>query len=120
MAAVFVAGEVLVGFFASPSAPLVSRAVITPVALLVAFFLGLQAIVGFDALTRDVREGRVQSIEGAIGKRGSLTTGRGARQHWLLEVGNQTFKVMRGTYGRHRTRDSSASTSCRAAADREP
>ena len=80
MAAVFVAGEILVGFFASPSAPLVSRAVITLVCLLVSFFLLLQVIVGFDALTRDVRAGRVQSIEGAIGKRGSLTTGRGARQ----------------------------------------
>ena len=98
MAAVFVAGEILVGFFASPSAPLASRAVITLVCLLVSLFLLLQVIVGFDALTRDVRAGRVQSIEGAIGKRGSLTTGRAARQYKLLEVGNQTFKVMRGTY----------------------
>ncbi len=98
LAAVFLAGAVLVGFFASPSAPPVARAVITAVALLVALFVGLRAIVGFDALTRDVREGRVQSIEGAIGKRGSLTTGRSARQYRLLEVGNQTFKVMRGTY----------------------
>ena len=98
MAAVFLAGGVLVGFFASPSAPLVSRAVITLVCLLVSLFLLLRVIVGFDALTRDVRAGRVQSIEGAIGKRGSLTTGRAARRYKLLEVGNQTFKVMRGTY----------------------
>jgi hypothetical protein len=98
MAGVFLAGAVLIGFFASPSAPPVARAVITAVALLVALFVGLRAIVGFDALTRDVREGRVQSVEGAIGKRGSLTTGRSSRQYRLLEVGNQTFRVMRGTY----------------------
>jgi hypothetical protein len=98
LAAVFLAIAVLVGFFAASSASPLSRAVITVVALLVALFVGLRAIVGFDALTRDVRAGRVQSIEGAIGKRGSLTTGRAARQHKLLEVGTQTFKVMRGTY----------------------
>jgi hypothetical protein len=93
MAGFLLAGAVLVGFFASATAPPVTRAVITAVALLFSVFIGLRAIVGFDALTRDVRTGRVQSVEGAIGKRGSPSSRPDPTRTQLLQVGGQTFQV---------------------------
>jgi hypothetical protein len=93
MAAVFLAIAALVGLFASGTAPPVTRAVITAVALMLSAFIGLRAIVGFDALTRDVRAGRVLSAEGAIGKRGSLTLRYNPGDTKVLQVGNQRFHV---------------------------
>jgi hypothetical protein len=82
-----------VGVFASAAAPPVTRTAITAVAALLTLIIGLRAIFGLDALTRDVRAGRVQSIEGAIGKRGSLVLGRNPGGTKVLQVGNQRFQV---------------------------
>ena len=64
----FLAGAVLVGFFASPAAPVAARAVITLASLSIATFLVVRAAVS-DPLARDVKLRQVQSVEGAIGKR---------------------------------------------------
>ena len=98
LAGVFLAIAVLVGVFAPATAPPVTRAVITAVSLLLALGIGLRAIVGLDALTRDVRAGRVESVEGAIGKRGSLVLRHNSSQTKILQVGNQRFKVGPSTY----------------------
>jgi hypothetical protein len=93
LAAVFLAIAVLVGVFASATAPPVTRAVITIVSVLLTAIIGLRAIFGLDALTRDVRAGRVRSIEGAIGKRGSLVLRRNPGNTKVIQVGNQRFQV---------------------------
>ena len=61
--------------------------------VLAAFFL-VRAIVGGDALTRDLRHAKVQSTEGAIGKRSrSSTGGRSSTRTYWLDVGDGTFRV---------------------------
>jgi len=94
-AAYFVAGAVLVGFFASASAPIVTRTAITFACVAIAAFLVVRSVTGSDALTRDLRNGEVQSVEGAIGRR-RRTSGRWT--NYYLEVGKTMFKVSRGTY----------------------
>lgn len=93
------AGALVVAFFASPHASPVTRGLVIVVALAIAAFLVARAASGNDALTRDVREGRVEFVEGAIGKRSPATgAGSAAADLFLLDVGDRTFKVMRGTY----------------------
>jgi hypothetical protein len=95
-AAYFVAGAVLVGFFASASAPVVTRTLITFACVAIAAFLVVRSVTGSDALTRDLRNGQVQSVEGAIGRR---RMGSGRRTpNYYLEVGKTRFKVSRSTY----------------------
>lgn len=93
-AAFLVAGAILVGFFASPTAPVATRALIVFICLAIAAFLVVRSILGTDPLTRDLRHVQVQSVEGAIGKRrvGGRTTTH------FLEVGDRSFKVSSGTY----------------------
>jgi hypothetical protein len=93
LAAVFLAIAVLVGVFASAKAPVVTREVITGVSLLAFVFIVVRAVLGLDALTRDVRAGHVQSAEGAIGKRGSVAPGRNTSNKKIVQVGNQRFQV---------------------------
>jgi len=92
-AAFLVAGAVLVGFFASPTAPLGMRLLITSACLFFAVVLVARA-AGSDPLARDVKRRQVQSVEGAIGKR-QLS---GRLSNYFLEVGDQTFTVSRGTF----------------------
>ena len=93
-AALFVAGAVLVGFFASPTAPVVTRVVITFASLSIATFLVVRA-AGSDPLARDVKQRQVQSVEGAIGKRGPIG---GRVSTYFLDVGDRTFQVSRATF----------------------
>jgi hypothetical protein len=95
-AALFLAGAVLIGFFASPNAPIVTRAVVTLICLAIAVILIFRAITGADALTRDLRRGRVDTAEGAIGKR-RVSNGRAPATHYL-QVGDASFKVALSTY----------------------
>ncbi len=95
-AAFLVAGAVLIVFFASPTSSATLRTVLPLVALAIAAFLVVRSVTGSDALTRDVRQGRVESVEGAIGRRrlgngGNVTT-------YLLDVGERSFRVRRATY----------------------
>ena len=87
---------VLVGGFASSTAPILTRALITIVALAIAVVLVARSVTGADALTRDLRRPQVQSVEGAIGKR-RIGNGR-ARATYFLDVGDQRFTVARATY----------------------
>jgi hypothetical protein len=98
IAAFLVAGAVLVGVFASPTAPVVPRVLITGIALTIAAFLVVRSITGSDALTRDLRHVTVQSVEGAIGKRRIGNRGGPAATSYFLDVGDASFKVTSGTY----------------------
>ena len=91
-----VAGAVLVGFFASPSASPTLRLLIPLICLVIAGFLVLRAISGSDALTRDLRQREVQFAEGAIGKR-RIGGGRAA-DTYFLDVGDERFKAAPATY----------------------
>ncbi len=98
-AAFLVAGSLLVLFFASATASPMLRFLVPVAGLAIAAFLVLRSIGGTDALTRDVARGRVESIEGAIGKRRLGVMG-GAREvtTYFLDVGDRTFKVHMATY----------------------
>src|SRR5262245_18666624 len=77
-AAFLVAGSALILFFASPTAPPVARVLFPAIALAIAGFLIVRAVLGgVDALSRDLSESRVESAEGAIGKR--FRASRGAQ-----------------------------------------
>ena len=93
-AAFLVAGAVIVGFFASPTAPVASRVLITCACVFFAIFLVARA-AGGDPLARDLKQGQVQSVEGAIGKRGPVG---GRISNYFLDIGDRTFKVSRGTF----------------------
>jgi hypothetical protein len=83
-------------FAPNPKAPLVQRELVAAGAAFIAAFLIVRAVTGSDALTRDLRESRVESVEGAIGKR-RLSGGR-AQGVYFLDVGDRSFKVGPGTY----------------------
>ena len=87
---------VLVGGFASSTAPILTRALITIIALAIAAVLVVRSVTGADALTRDLRSARVEFVDGAIGKR-TIGGGR-ARNTYFLEVGDRQFVVARGTH----------------------
>ena len=82
-------------FAPNPRAPLVQRELIAAGAVLIAAFLVVRAVTGSDALTRDLRESRVQSVEGAIGKRRLSGRTQGV---YFLDVGDRSFKVGPSTY----------------------
>src|SRR5690349_11596137 len=58
------------------SLPAVPRVPLAGVCLVLAAFFLLRAIIGGDALTRDLRHMKVQTAEGPIGKRRGGSTGR--------------------------------------------
>jgi hypothetical protein len=97
-AAFLVAGALVVVFFASPRSSPAMRAGIPLACVAIAAFLVARSIAGSDALTRDVREGRVESVEGAIGKsRGGGGGGRSVTTYFL-RVGDKLFKVTPAPY----------------------
>lgn len=95
-AALLVAGAVLVGGFASPSASPTLRVLIPVVCLVIAAVLVTRSIAGTDALSRDLRRREVQFVEGAIGK--SRIGGGRAPDVVYLDVGDKRFKVSPATY----------------------
>src|SRR5271166_3763537 len=70
-------GALLIGFFAAPTFSAASRVLITFGGLAIAAFLVVRSINGGDALTRDLRRVRVESVEGAIGKNRISSMGEG-------------------------------------------
>jgi hypothetical protein len=88
----------LIVFFASPTYSAVLRVLIPIGCLAIAAFLVVRSIGGGDALTRDLRQGQVQSIEGAIGKRRISSLGDGDFPTYFLEVGDSRFQVMSLTF----------------------
>src|SRR5215831_12224 len=87
---------VLVGGFGSSSVSIVSRGLVTLVCLGIAAVLVVRSVTGADSLTRDLRDTRVESAEGAIGKR-RHRAGRNAT-NYFLDVGDQRFVITHGTY----------------------
>lgn len=83
-------------FAPNPRAPLVQRELIAAGAALLAAFLIVRAVTGNDALTRDLRESRVESVEGAIGKR--RVGGGRARDTYFIEIADRRFRIGQATY----------------------
>jgi hypothetical protein len=98
IAGFLVAGAVLVGFFASPTASPLLRGLIPILCLALAAFLVVRSITGGGALTRDLRQGRVESAEGAIGKRRPSGGGGRSVSTYFLDVGDRHFKVTPAPY----------------------
>jgi len=97
MALPFAAIGLLLVFSASPRASIVMRGAFAAGALGIAAILVVRAITGADALTRDLRNPRVGSVEGAVGRRrtpGARTT----RATYYIEVGDASFRIGRSTY----------------------
>lgn len=69
------------------------------VCLILAVGLVLWSLSGSDRLAQDLRTGRVESLEGAIGKRrvSEASGGQGSTLHFL-DVGGQSFSVGRSIY----------------------
>jgi hypothetical protein len=82
-------------FAPNPRASLVERELVAAGAGLLAAFLIVRAATGNDALTRDLHESRVESVEGAIGKR---RRSAGHKSLYYLDVGDRSFTVGPSTY----------------------
>ena len=92
-AVILVAASAMIRSDRQLSLPAVLRVPLALVCLVLAAFFLLRAIVGGDALSRDLRHMKVQSAEGPIGKRTGSRTGRsGRRSHWF-DVGDGTYRV---------------------------
>jgi hypothetical protein len=69
--------------------------------VLLAVGLVVWSVGGSDPLTRDIRQGKVESVEGAIGKRhistGGSGTGADVYTHFL-DVAGKSFTVAKSTY----------------------
>jgi hypothetical protein len=94
IAAFFTAGAGVVYFLASPATPAAIRNSLSGGALGIAAVLVLRSVSGSDALTRDLGESRVASVEGAIGKR--MLSGRSGS--FLLQAGDATFRIGAAAY----------------------
>ena len=67
--------------------------------LMVVAFLLLRVAINGDSMTQDMRSGRVQTIDGAIGKRSEDSdVGRTRRLLYYLDVAGQSFEVDSTTY----------------------
>lgn len=97
-AALLLAGAFVVAFLSSPTASPVLRTLVPIACVAIAAFLLVRSIGGSDALSRDLKQGQVQSVEGAIGKRRGGGGGGRSVSVYFLEVGDRTFKVARDTY----------------------
>jgi hypothetical protein len=97
-AMIFVVASAMMRLDRQLSMPAVLRVPLAGVCLVIAAFLLLRAIIGADALSRDLRHMKVQSTEGPIGKHRGGSTGRsGTRSYWF-EVGDGTFRATRRSY----------------------
>lgn len=94
-AAVLIAIGLLVGFFASPTASHAARVLIPLICFAIAGFLIVRYLGGADPIVRDLRAGKVESVQGAIGKRRVPT-----EHHSLhyLQVGDSEFSCSSATY----------------------
>jgi len=80
------------------SIPLWQRALAALGFFLVAALL-MRAAAGGDSLTKDLRSGRVEKVEGAIGKRTQNMEGEHSRwTNYYLEIAGRTFSVDGGTF----------------------
>ena len=75
------------------SLPGVLRVPLAGICVVFAAVFLLRAIIGGDALSRDLRHMTVQSAEGPIGKHRGGSTGRSGRRAYLFDVGDGTFRA---------------------------
>jgi hypothetical protein len=67
--------------------------------LILAGFLVVRSFLGADSLTQDLRDGRVESVEGAIAKTSVTSDSRGSSStSYFFHVGGIRVKVWRGAY----------------------
>jgi hypothetical protein len=97
-AVVFAVAAAMMLFDRDFSLPEVFRVALAGASVVLAVFFLLRAAVGADALTRDLRHRRVQSTDGAIGKRSSSPSGRGSRRLYWLDVGDGSYRVSYAGY----------------------
>jgi len=92
-AVIFVVASAMMVSDRQLSLPAMLRPVLAGVCLVLAAFFLVRAIIGGDALSRDLRHMEVQSAEGPIGKRRGGSTGRSGRRSYLFDVGDGTFRA---------------------------
>lgn len=76
--------------------PLIARLGVAAVAFAIAVVMGIRALSGMDPLARDLRAGRVESLEGAFGKhemQGKRT------EFFYFDLANRRFEVSRTMFG---------------------
>jgi hypothetical protein len=95
-AALFLAMGLLIAMSTSAKVSTLQRTLVAGGCLAISGFAIFRSVSGTDALTRDLREGRVESVDGAIGKR--RTSGSRGRSLHYLDVGDRRFQVSVGTY----------------------
>ena len=66
--------------------------------LIIAGFLVVRSFTGADALTADMRSGKVESVEGAIAKHFRQSTGRSSTTTYYFDVDGQRVTVSRVAY----------------------
>ncbi len=87
----------VIALFADNTTPF-SRIAIPAVCFIVAAGLMVWAVLGSDALSRDIRAGRVESVEGAFLK-GAQTSGATSRgNRYYLQAQGRRYKVSRAEY----------------------
>ena len=95
---VFVVAAAMMLFNRELSLPEVLRVALAAVCLVLAVFFLVRAVVGGDALSRDLRRMEVRTVEGAIGKRSRSYVGANRRQPEWVDVGDGRFCVSRAGY----------------------
>jgi len=89
----------LVWFAAGPAKYATVKPLIGVGCLIIAAFLVVRSFLGADALTQDLRSGRVESVEGAITKTSLTTHGKtSSTTHYYFEVAGTKVNVWRDAY----------------------
>jgi len=91
----------LVAFSAGPAKDAVLKPLVGLVCLVIAAILVARALTGGDSITKDVRGGRVESVEGAITKRQVTNDGGGGGSSittFYLDVAGKRLEVSRDGY----------------------
>ncbi len=96
----FVAAAIgLVLFFApGPASAALTKPLVAAVLLLVAAFFFLRGMSGGDALTRDLRSGYVETVEGALLKHRIEGSGEASAPSYYFQVGGKQLHVSRAQY----------------------
>ncbi len=95
--AVVIAASLLVLLYSPKVHADPARMALAVIALVIGVIVLVRALSGHDAVSRDIRAGRVDCAEGAIGKRQGSGRTR-ASTPYFLDVGARTFSVSPRTY----------------------
>ncbi len=96
---VFAAIGVVLLTASGPASATTTRLLAGVGALVVAGFFVYRSMPGVDPLEQDLRNGRVESVEGALGKRTHTTTVRGSTSaSYYFDVAGRSFEVWSAAY----------------------